>query len=958
MVGGIRHLCRLKVQLFRFAIRQIRDSTHPSGIILLSLMHGSDRNGLNRRDFIKQTTLAVGTIGVGLSLEGTSYAAASPGTVQIVCAPEDLTAAAPPVDWAVGYLKEALVNRSVAVRRTGRIEQGGDVVVVVASSHSALSNQLCATAGITAPHAEESLGLVPTKTGKRRVALVVGNDERGLVYGVLELAERVRFTRRPQEAFDFREPVLEKPANVIRSVARSFVSDVEDKPWYYDRDFWRRYLTMLAAQRFNRFNLMFGIGYDFTRGIRDCYFHFAYPFLVSPAGYDVKAVPLPDKERERNLETLRFISDETARRGLHFQLGLWTHAYRWTDSPHANYTIEGLTPETQGAYCRDALTALLKACPAISGVTFRVHGESGVPEGSYAFWKTVFDGVVGCGRQVQIDMHAKGMDQQMIDVAVGTGMPVTLSPKYWAEHMGLPYMQGAIRPQEMPPRNAKDTGFFAKSSGSRRFLRYGYGDLLKEDRDYGVLHRMWPGTQRLLLWGSPSLAQNYGRASSFCGSLGVELCEPLSFKGRKGSGLPGGRCAYADASLRPTGGDFEKFVYTYTVWGRNLYNPDTDPDCWRRLLRNEFGRGSANVERSLSAATWILPLVTTAHCPSAANNNYWPEMYTNMPMANASRPNPYTWDTLSPKLFGAVSSLDPELFSRMDDFAGDLLAGGPGAKYSPAWVAERLLEFAGETETYLAKARSSVSAPKEPAFRRFATDAAIVVGLGRFFAWKFRAGVAFAIHQRTKDGPALKQAIAHDRQARAEWARLAEVAKGIYLNDVTFGYEPQLRGHWLDRLGAMDDDIGDLEELLEQLPGKGAPSTGVEAEKAARALRTLEHAGVAAPVLTGFHVPQGSFERGKTVVIQASLDQSRRIPRLASIHLRYRHVDQAEEWKSVLMDTRGRAYRSEIPAAYTDSPFPLQYHFELRPAKGDAWLYPGLSLSNWHPPFFTLRQAT
>ena len=51
--------------------------------------------------------------------------------------------------------------------------------------------------------------------------------------------------------------------------------------------------------------------------------------------------------------------------------------------------------------------------PPISGVTFRVHGESGVEEGSYDFWKTVFDGVATCGRPVEIDMHAKGMDQTM-----------------------------------------------------------------------------------------------------------------------------------------------------------------------------------------------------------------------------------------------------------------------------------------------------------------------------------------------------------------------------------------------------------------------------------------------------------------------------------------------------------------------------------------------------------------
>ena len=68
--------------------------------------------------------------------------------------------------------------------------------------------------------------------------------------------------------------------------------------------------------------------------LRDTYFYFAYPFLVSVPGYDVRATNLPDAERDRNLEMLRFISDEAAARGLRFQLGLWTHAYQWTDSPN------------------------------------------------------------------------------------------------------------------------------------------------------------------------------------------------------------------------------------------------------------------------------------------------------------------------------------------------------------------------------------------------------------------------------------------------------------------------------------------------------------------------------------------------------------------------------------------------------------------------------------------------
>jgi hypothetical protein len=94
--------------------------------------------------------------------------------------------------------------------------------------------------------------------------------------------------------------------------------------------------------------------------------------------------------------------------------------------------------------------SLLQACPAISGVTFRIHGESGVTEGSYEFWKRVFDGVTTCGRTVKLDMHTRGMDESMTEIALNTKHPVNMSPKFWAEHMCMPHHQADIRQVEIP----------------------------------------------------------------------------------------------------------------------------------------------------------------------------------------------------------------------------------------------------------------------------------------------------------------------------------------------------------------------------------------------------------------------------------------------------------------------------------------------------------------------------
>jgi hypothetical protein len=894
---------------------------------------------MNRREFLKQSGAAAG-VGLG------RLSAATTRGVSIVIDPQDLVASAGPARWAAGELRRALEAHGVTVSMPTAVQQAraGNLCVIVAGARSPAAQQVLAEAKLSVPDSPEVFALAPGSASGKPALIAAGTDTRGAVYATLELADRVQHAADPNTALHIEKAVVEQPANQIRSIAKYFESDVEDKSWFYDREGWRAYLSMLAAQRFNRFCLNFGLGYNFPRNVRDVYLYFAYPYLLSVPGYNVRVSNLPDSERDRNLETLRFISEETVARGLQFQLGLWTHAYQWVDSPDANATIVGLNAETHAPYCREALLALLKACPAISAVTFRVHGESGVPEGNYQFWETLFQGIVRSGRKVGIDMHAKGMDQKMIDVAQATGMPVSLSPKYWAEHMGLPYHQAAIRELEMP-RERKLEGPFTLSAGSRSFLRYGWGDLLTENRTYGILHRIWPGTQRFLLWGDPAQAAGYGRYSHFCGTQGVELCEPLSFKGRMGSGLPGGRCAYADASLTPKY-DWEKYLYQYRVWGRSIYNPDTDPDGWRRHLRQTAPNAAQAAEAALANASRILPLITTAHGASGSNNTYWPEIYTNMPVVDPERKQPYR-DTPTPHRFGTVSPFDPQLFSTVDELAAGLLAGELAGKYSPLDVAQWLDDFSAAAARHVTEMHSASNRSAE--LGRIAADAQIQAGLGRFFALKFRAAALWALYDRTGDRAALEQAIKTYRSARAAWAGMANFAKTVYKADITYGMTPHLRGSWMDRLPAIDDDIGDMEKRLNQ------PHTAAEKHDPERVRRAV--AAVLArpqhPAIACRHTPAARFRPGEPLRIELALEKGN--ARSAQLH--YRHVNQAERWRDTAMDGRDRVFRAEIPADYTQSRYPLEYYFELRDGSESAALYPGFNAELSNQPYFVVRQV-
>ena len=78
--------------------------------------------------------------------------------------------------------------------------------------------------------------------------------------------------------------------------------------------------------------------------------------------------------------------------------------------------------------------------------------------------------------------------------------------------------------------------------------------------------------------------------------------------------------------------------------------------------------------------------------------------------------------------------------------------------------------------------------------------------------------------------------------------------------------------------------------------------------------------------------------------------------RSLSVRLLYRHVNQAEEFRAAVMSAQSDTFEGVIPADHTNSPFPIQYYFELRDGKGQGWLYPGLGPDLDQRPYYVVRQ--
>ena len=100
--------------------------------------------------------------------------------------------------------------------------------------------------------------------------------------------------------------------------------------------------------------------------------------------------------------------------------------------------------------------------------------------------------------------------------------------------------------------------------------------------------------------------------------------------------------------------------------------------------------------------------------------------------------------------------------------------------------------------------------------------------------------------------------------------RYLKQAESAYVNDLTFGLSSHLRGHWMDRMAAIDGDIQDMERELEETADEQAGDK--EQAQKARAFLTI-----VSEKPTEFHyehTPPVSFQPGAPVKIEVAVKEA------------------------------------------------------------------------------------
>ena len=841
--------------------------------------------------------------------------------------------------WGLNYLKRICSKYKIKLSLNKSIINTQENIIFLFNNENILKKNFDIKVKLSKKN--ESFAIIPYDNK----ILIYANDSRGFIYSITELADIIIYSKNNKLILE--NEIVESPKTKIRSISKCFESIDEDKEWFYDKKSWDDYLTLLISERFNRFTLTLGMQYNYPYGnefIKDVYLYLPYPFIVQPKGYKIKLTKFSKKERDKNLKIIQYISKEAQKRGLEFQLAIWTQRYDFDEVPNANFQILNYPKGLNYAkYCRDSLSLILKNCPNITGITLRVHVECGIPEKDYNFWKIYFQAIKKCGRKLNLDLHAKGIDDKLINIALKNTNSLSISPKYISEHMGLPYHQASIRKQEFPPRKTVNKKW-SFSEGSRKFLRYSYGDLLKENRKYNILFRIWPGTQRVLLWADHELAAGYGKLSTFCDSLGTELCEPLSFKGRMGTGIKGGRFNYKVGKLR-TKYDWEKYIYNYKIWGRLNYNPNTDQETYLRYLKYYFSKDYKNISLALANASRVLPFVTLVHGVSASNNSYWPEIYQNMSIVKKDPWLPYSYDLHQYSRFGMATSCDPQLIMSPKNVANYLYKKKSINRYSPLSMIVWLYKFSKDAKKNILKVKSKNYKKNKSIFLRIYIDTIIQSAIGKFFTYKFKSSILWEYYLLTKCKKVGNKAISNYVKAKNSWEEAAIISKKYYLPDLSYGPQSWLRGRWDDRLPAIVEDINYMKKSLLQNTKIAKPL-----QKNIKMISLIENWNIDQNILIS-HIPPKYFKRGEYIYLSCKLNKKNHLP----AYLHYREVNQSKKWSKKKLIKVNEDYKSVISKTFTLTNYPIQYYFEFTGMVYSSFS-PGFNSYLSNQPYHLIRQ--
>ncbi len=500
-------------------------------------------------------------------------------------------------------LEAALAQRGIVVHNiTGSKEEArGMALLIGTTGENGPARQALEAIGVALPDKAEAL--VVKKDGDR--IIVCGADNTGLMYALLDIAQRVELSQSTEDIWHLIPETVEEPTIKERSVSIYTMQRAWFEQRLFDEDYLTSYFDQLAQSRFNSFVVIFG----YENG---GFMAPPYPYFFNTVGFpEVTLTGLSPEEQKKNRDAFNRLIEIAHDRGIRVTAGIWDHIYRGgvqsggltsrRDAPSEpqEHMVWGVTSENLYDYTKASLRQFLQVFPAIDGIQFRMHNESGLKrEEMGGFWHEIFEMITTDRPGLAVDLRAKELPDEIIDDAVHQGLNFRVATKYWMEQMGMPF-----HPTHVNRQNQHDR-------------RHGYADLLKYPQKYQVHWRLWNGgTSRILLWGDPTYVRRFVESTQLYNGNSFEVNEPLATKMET---QPQDKAPFAllNEPYRYYEHEFERYWYFFELFGRIGYNPQIPDDHWDTSFTKHFGREAGPVvQEGLMLASQVLPRIVAASYP-------------------------------------------------------------------------------------------------------------------------------------------------------------------------------------------------------------------------------------------------------------------------------------------------------------------------------------------------------
>ena len=590
---------------------------------------------------------------------------------------------------------------------------------------------------------------------KEGVVYVIGGDERGLMYGILDLKAQLEIThslsqveeKTEQPRFPFRAIKFNLPWSSYR-LGESLQLHMETVK---DTLFWVDFLDMMAENRFNALTLW--------------NLH-PYTFMIQPKAFP-EATQFTGQEFANWQRFWRTLFRMAKERGIETYIINWniiTSPQMTEAHDVANYKDDlewhyGFTPADTSQiivdYMRECITQVINEYPNLTGVGVSIGERMKMPIDAAMKWvkHTFVEGILNADRQVKFIHRAPfsidpEVAREYIESYTEFEDPIIMEFKFnWSHAHSSPHLSithgGRIKDQYWNPKPSNYQMAWMMRNEDFIMLNWGNPDFIRE---------------HIAVNGQDFVAGYFVGSETYIPAKEFRMKPEISYDWK-----------YA----------FEKQWEFYQMWGRLLYNPDLPNRFFEEQMALRYGNEvAAKMFEALQLGS-RMPLALasfyqgtwdfTLYCEGFLNGKQLYRTYKEATKAFINVEEMITHPTLDSR------------YLNIDEFTDRKMNKVPiqEEELTPLELAEEM-EANGKRILQLCNEIGDKASRNVTNFQIELNDIKAWAHLSRYFASKLKGGIYLDEGIKTSDEALKKRSITHLQEAVEHWENIIEVTSEQY----------------------------------------------------------------------------------------------------------------------------------------------------------------------------------